>query len=362
MAVITGLDIGTCTIKAVNIKEKSGKYSLINFGVAEISEDPIESMDPSQKNVLIQTAIKRAILESGSKSKEVSISLSGDQVIVRYIKLPFMSKEELKGVIKYEAEQYIPFNIDQVVIDFNILGESIEEGQKKIEVLLVAIKEEVVNQYIDLLKGAGFSINSIQFDAFAIQNSIEVNYGKKEDETYVSLNIGGKMTNLNIVEDGITRFSRDIPIGGILLTKDISKEFNVGYAEAEKLKIEQGQIIIESEEVKLSRIPSKEDKKIKIYSCVVTTLGKLVTEIRRAFDFYESQTKKRGIGKIYLSGGSSKFVNMDKFLQERLKIPVEAVNSFTAIPAENIAELEPKITAFGPYMPVSVGLSLWRAR
>ncbi|MFH1825381.1 MAG: type IV pilus assembly protein PilM [Candidatus Firestonebacteria bacterium] len=359
---LIGLDIGSYSIKLADLKDKGGKFSLVNFGVVDISEEPIESLEPAQKNTLILEAIKKIFNETNVKTKEVGLSLSGEQVIVRYIKLPFMSKEELKGVIKYEAEQYIPFNINQVVMDFSILGEVTEDRQKKIEVLLVAVKEEVVNQYISLLQPIGLSVSLIDIDCFAMQNSLEINYEKKEGETIALINIGAKYTNLNVVEDGVTKFSRDIPLGGISLTKDIQREFNISFSDAEKLKREQGSIIVESEEIVLTRIPSKEDKRVKIFSAISSTLSKMVLEVRRAFDFYESSSKKRSIGRVLLSGGSSKLKNIDKFISERLKSPVDIHNPFTNIEIEDITTFDEKIKQLDVYMPVSVGISTRRVR
>ncbi|OGF48653.1 MAG: hypothetical protein A2231_01475 [Candidatus Firestonebacteria bacterium RIFOXYA2_FULL_40_8] len=358
MAYAIGLDIGSYAVKVSLLKERGGRFTLVNFAVSDIGEEPIDTLDPAQKNAMIQATVKKLVIESNLKTKDVAISLAGDQIIVRYIKLAYMTKEELKGVIRFEAEQYIPFSIDQVVLDFHILGEITEEGQKKIEVLLVAIKEEVVNQYIQLLQGAGLNIALIDIDGMALHNALEVNYEKKEGETVAIINIGAKYSNLNIVEDGVTRFSRDIPIGGINLTNDISKEFNLGFAEAEKLKREQGGIIIESENVILTRIPSKEDKRVRIYSSISTTLGKLVMEIRRAFDFYESSSKKRSISKVFVCGGTSKLQNIDKFISERLKIPVEPLNPFNKIEIADVAAFDEKIKQYGPFLPVSIGLAV----
>ncbi len=358
MAHVIGLDIGNYSAKAVLLKERAGKYILVNFAVSDLAEEPIETLEPAQRNSIIQGVIKQLVVSAGLKSKDVAISLSGDQIIVRYIKLPYMTKEELKGVIRFEAEQYIPFSMEQVVLDFCILGEISEEGQKKIEVLLVAIKEEIVNQYIQLLQGAGLNIGLIDTDSMALHNALECNYDRKEGETSAIINIGGKFTNLNIVEDGITRFSRDIPIGGINLTRDISKEFNLGFAEAEKLKLEQGSIIIESENVVLTRIPSKEDKSVRIYSSISTTMGKLVMEIRRAFDFYESSGKKKSITKAYMCGGTAKLQNIEKFISERLNLPVEILNPFNKIEIENLADFDEKVKQFGVVLPVAVGLAL----
>ncbi|MCX5777172.1 MAG: type IV pilus assembly protein PilM [Candidatus Firestonebacteria bacterium] len=360
MAHAIGLDIGSYSIKVSFLKEKAGKYILQNIGVADISEEPIDTLEPEKKNVLIQETLKRLIVEAGIKSKDVAISLSGDQVIARYIKLPYMTREELKGVIRYEAEQYIPFPIEQVVLDFHILGEVTDDGQKKIEVLLVAVKEDIVNYYIKLLESVGLNTVLIDIDTMALHNSFDANYEKKEGETVAIINMGAKFTNLSLIDEGFTRFSRDIPIGGIALTNDIAREFNLGFSESEKLKREHGGIIIESENVILTRIPSKEDKKVRIYSCISNTLGKLVVEIRRAFDFYESSSKKRNIGRVFLCGGTAKLQNMDKFVAERLKIPVEMHNPFNGIEIEkkdDPAFIE-KVKQYSSLLPVSIGLAV----
>ena len=358
MAHVIGLDIGSFSVKVVLLKERGGRLVLVDFAVADLGEEPIESLEPEQRNTITQNLIKQLLTTAGLKSKDVAISLSGDQVIVRYIKLPYMTKEELKGVIRFEAEQYIPFSMDQVVLDFCILGEVTEEGQKKIEVLLVAIKEEVVNQYMKLLRDIGLSISLIDIDSMSLHNALECNYDRIEGETVAIINMGARFTNLNIVEDGITRFSRDIPIGGINLTRDIAKEFNLGFAEAEKLKREQGSIIIESENVVLTRIPSKEDKRVRIYSSISTTMGKLVMEIRRAFDFYESSAKKKAITKAYICGGAAKLQNVEKFVAERLKIFVEPLNPFNKIEIENTEAFDLKVKQFSPVLPVAVGLAI----
>ncbi len=356
-----GLDIGSYSVKACQMKEKGGKYTLVNFGVADISEELIEGMDPAQKDVLVFDAVKRVLSDNNIKGTSLSLSVSGDQVIVRYIKLPFMTREELKSTIRIDGEQYIPFNINECVLDFSMLGEIVEEGQKKIEVLLVAVKEEVVNQYISLVKSLGFDITVIDVDCFALQNAYEAVYGVKPEEVVALLNIGAKYSNINIIEGGVTMYSRDIPFGGALLTKDIARELACTFPEAEKIKKETGGIIIESEETKLTRIPSKDDKKIRIYGAMVPTINKLITEVRRAFDFYESSSKKKSITKIVLSGGTAKLRNIDKFISERMKLPVELFDAFKDVERED-PRIELKLQETYLYAPVSLGLSLRRPK
>lgn len=355
---IIGLDIGTSLVKAVKIDTvKDGKFVLTNLGVSEISSESIEEMEPAAKNNLIVQAIKRAFDNGQIKSKNAAISMVGESIIIRNVKLPYMSKEELKNVIKFEAEQYIPFNIDQVVLDFQILKEISEDNQKKLEVLLVAVKEEAVNEKLKLLQSCGLDISLIDSDVFCMQNCFELNYGIKQEETVALLNIGSIISSLNILEDGITRFTRDIPIGGNLLTKDIERTFKLGYIEAETLKKQQGSIIIESDEVELSRIPDKDDRTIKIFEAIVPTINKLLAEVRRSFDFYEAQAQKRSINKLLVSGGTSKLKNFVKYLSQKLKITVEYHNPLMNIEKNLHGYTEEQLNDLMPYLVIAVGLA-----
>ena len=354
---IIGLDIGSNIVKAVLLKEKGSKYHLTNYGIVQVAEENIDEADPREKMDLLANAIRRCIKESGIKTKETAVALSGDAVVIRYIKFPMMNRSELKTAIRNEADQYVPFNIEHATLDFSITGEVVEDGQKKNEIILVAAKEEPVNQVMELLKISGLTPAVIDVDVFALQNAYEVNYGKSEGRAVALINIGAKFTNLNIVEDGISRFTRDVPIGGNQFTKDIQREFNTSYIEAEKIKQEHAEIIIESEDMSITRIPNKEDKSIKIYSAIVPTLGKLMAEIRRSFDFYESQSHKRTINTVFLSGGGIRVKNIEKFFSERLKLPVEVLNPFMSI------ELDPrlpsdKLRQVASQLAVAVGLAV----
>lgn len=327
-----GLDIGTSSIKAVELTNLSDNKILVaNFCKEQISAESTEGLEIAKKEELTKLALKKLLEKTHFKTKRAVVSLLGDDVVIRYVKLPFMSKEELKNAIKYEAEQYIPFNIDNVVLDCQILGEEIVESQKKLNCILVAAKEDAVNRIISLIGSVGLEPAVIDCDVFAIQNSYEANYGVKENETVALINIGARLVSLNIFEDGITRFARDIQFGSNMLIKDISKEFKSDFQSSEKIIIEEASIIIESEEVEITRLPDKTDRSFKIFDTIVSNLTKLVGEIRRSFDFYEAQAKKRAVNKVVISGGGSLIKNLDKFLSEKLKVKVEYHNPFTAI-------------------------------
>ncbi len=326
---VVGLDIGTSTIKAIKIKKHKSGYELIGAEIFSLTSESIDDMDPDTKTSLYVNSIKKILKQKNISSKLVTTAIPGDSAIIRYIKVPYMAPEELKNVVPYEAEQYIPLGMDQIVFDYQVLNEVEEENQKKMEVLLVAVKNETMNQHLNILKSAGANPFVIDVDSFALCNAYSLNL-QEESETGVKantvalINMGARFTTVTIVEDGIPHLSRDINIGGNNFTKEIQREFNLSFAEAEELKKKQAVIMVESEELLLSTMPTSDDaRSTRIFEAITPSLNKLLNDIRRSFDYYESTVKKKSVQKILLSGGSSKIKNIDRFLSERLGIPVE---------------------------------------
>ena len=357
---IVGLDIGTSSVKAVQLKFSGSQWQVVSMGMAEIPKDSLENKNQdAQRSVLIET-IKRVLKESGVKTKKVVTSLSGDSVIIRYVKLPFMTADELRGAISREAEQYIPLNIDQVVLDFQILGETQEDGQRKLDVLLVAAKVDVVDQHLLLLKSAGLTPMVIDIDAFALQNAYEINRLEPSDETVALINIGASLTSINILEGNNTRFTRDVPVAGNDFTKEIQKEFNLKFSEAEELKKSHGAISMEEDDFSLSTVSHKDDRVLRMSDVMTPVLNKLLGEIRRSFDYYETQARKKTVERVILLGGSARLKNVNRFLANKLGIPVEQfaafrnVESAKGIDAEQVAEKE-------FHMGVCLGLALRQA-
>jgi len=353
---VIGIDIGSRIVKAVEIKPVKDKWELTNLGIAEISPESTEEMDPAQLNDLVVQAIKHAVQQAKVKVKNAVATVSGDNVVVRFVKMPYMTADELKGVINFESEQYIPFNLEQANIDFQILGDISEENQRKIEVLLVAAKTEIIDQRVSLLQAAGLVPARLDVDCFALSNSFELNYGQTAGEVYALIHIGARYTVINIIESGVLRFTREVPLGGSALTRDIQKSFNVSFAQAEELKLQQGSIIVESEETDMMRLPDKEDKSVKIFESIIPSLNKLLAEVRRSFDFFESQAGKKAVSKIYLSGGASRLKNFDKFLNEKLKVPVEFNNAFNAIEVKVPEITEEQIKTYSTQLGIGIGL------
>jgi type IV pilus assembly protein PilM len=231
-----GLDIGSGSIKLCQLKPgKKGNYQLISFGMVQLPPEAI--VDGALMNsTAVVDGIQELFASQKIKHKEVATSVSGHSVIIKKINLPQMTPEELEESIQWEAEQYIPFDINDVNIDVQILNtESTQAGQ--MDVLLVAAKKDMVNDYTEVIASAGLTPVVVDIDAFAVQNQFEINYEVPRSETVVLVNIGASVTNINVLANGISTFTRDISIGGGQFTDAVQKALNVSYDEAEALKL-----------------------------------------------------------------------------------------------------------------------------
>jgi type IV pilus assembly protein PilM len=326
---IIGLDIGSSSVKAIKLKKLKDSYELIGAEVMNLTSESVDELDPDVRFSLYVNTVKKILAHKNIASKRAVTAIPGDSAIIRYIKVPYMAAEELKNVVPYEAEQYIPLGMDQVVFDYQVLSEVEEENQKKMEVLLVAVKNDTMNSHLEILKAAAVMPAAIDVDAFALCNAFNLN-AQEEAETGVKadtvalINMGAKFTTITIVEKGVPHLTRDVNIGGNNFTKEIQREFNLSFSQSEELKKQHAMIMVESDELLLSSVPSSDDdKSSRIYEAITPALNKLLNDIRRSFDYYESTVKKKPVQKILLSGGSSKIKNIDRFLSERLGIPVE---------------------------------------
>jgi len=358
---LVGLDIGTHAIKFAQLKETTQGWQLVKVGMADISAvSEGEGVDAELKDALIIETIKTLFKEHKINSRNVVTSVSGDAVIVRHVKLPVMTEVELNGVLRYEAEQYIP-NVDQFALDFQVLGETVEENQKKIEVLLVGVKHELIEKHLKILDGAGLKSIMIDIDCLALSNIYEINYEDlKADPGVVLIHMGAKLTTINIMDGNSLKNTRDVFVGGHHFARDIQREFNLSYSQAQELKEQQASIIVASDDISLLRMPSKEDRSIQIFEAINPTLNKCITEIRRFFDYYETLSKKKTLHKIILSGGGAKIKNMEVYLREKLGLAVEWNDPFKNIdmpPAEREA-----MSKDAHLFAVALGLATRRAR
>ena len=340
-----GLDIGSSSVKLVQLKEKKGGFQLLAFGWAPLPPEAIVDGALMNSAAIVQ-AIQELVAQQKVKTREVAIGVRGHSVIIKKISLPRMTQEELDESIQWEAEQYIPFDVKDVNIDTQILTpEGDAAGQ--MDVLLVAAKKDMINDYTSVCAEAGLTATVVDVDAFAVQNAYENNYEPGPADTVVLINVGAAVSNINVISRGVTTFTRDITMGGNAFTEEIQKQLNISYDEAEALKVGgQG----ESDAV----VPQEVER---VIQGVADQMG---GEIQRSLDFYASTAADGKVTKVFLSGGTARVPALFKVVEARASVPVEILNPFKNIEVDNRKFDPAVILAAAPSAAVGVGLALRR--
>ncbi len=350
---VVGIDVGSYSVKVVLFKVEAGQAHLKSWGYLPLTGKV--DAGPDEKKVAVINALRAWFIEKGVKIKEAATSLSGNAVIVRYVKFPRLTKGELSQTLATEAEPFIPFDINEVQLGFHILAEIVEDGQKTMETVLVAAKKELIGQRLEILEGAGLSPTIIDVDSFALENVHEKLSGKEGGGAALYLNIGHMVTNLSIIENGVTRVVRDVFISGNTMTKAIIKAFQCDAAKAEELKKTRGVFVDPAEKEKALADGDRDG--LGVSQAVGQVARDLVAEVHRSVDFYLSQGPDRSIGRILLSGGSARVKNLDKHLAQELKVPVTVLNPFAFAKGGDQVP-EELASSFG----VAVGLALRQNR
>jgi type IV pilus assembly protein PilM len=294
----------------------------------------------------IVSVIQDLVQKNRLKNREVAIGVSGHSVIIKKISLPKMTQDELDESIQWEAEQYIPFDVKDVNIDTQILADR-ADGSGQMDVLLVAAKKDMINDFTSVVTEAGLSPLVVDVDAFAVQNMYETNYEQVPGETVVLINAGASVVNINVISAGASTFTRDITVGGNQVTEEIQKQLNVSYDEAEALKIG-GQHGAETDAV----VPQEVERVIQ------GVAEQMAGEIQRSLDFYAATAADSHISRVYLSGGTARVPALFKVIEQRVGVPVEILNPFKSIEVDN-RKFDPQhIMEMAPAAAVAVGLAL----
>ena len=336
-----GIDIGSSSVKLVQLREQKGAYHLVNVGILPLPAEAIVDNTLMDSSSIVET-IKNILSNLAVKATDAACSISGNAVIIRKIALPAMTSEELEEQIQWEAEQYIPFDINDVNIDFQILAQD-ELDPTRMNVLLVASKKDIVNDYLTVFNETGLKLSVIDVDSFAVQNAFEINYDVFPEEVIALVNIGAGIMNLNIVKAGASLFTRDVQMGGSVYTDEIQKHFGVSSEEAERIKIS-------GESPDGGRLQD-------IMSRLNETLA---LEMRRSLDFYNSTANEGKINRVYLSGGAAKTALLAEAVGQRLGVPVEVLHPFQKIKcSEKDFDLE-YLKEIAPLVTVAMGLATRR--
>jgi len=349
---VLGVDVGTSSVKIVYLKTEGGVRTLKAWG-----HIPIEvkaEAGPEERRQQVVSRIRAFIIDKGlSKVHNAAVSISGNAVIVRYVKFPLLTKDELRSTLATEAEPFIPFDINEVQLGFHILSEITEDGQKKMETVLVAAKKEAVQDRVAVLEELSLKPSIIDVDSFAIENVHEAAADPNAQiGSTLYLNIGHSVTNLSIIENGVTRVVRDVFISGSTFTKAVARALQYEVPQAEEAKRKYGILLDADEKEKVLQEGDRDA--LGVSQAVIGVIKDLVGELHRSVDFYLSQGPERNIGKIVLAGGSARMKNLSKALAAELKVPVDVLNPFSFL-SESPQEIPAEIV---PAMSVAVGLAL----
>jgi len=335
---VVGLDIGSNSIKAVELRRAHGDIQAICAGLEPLSSDiVVDSMIVDSGSVA--SAISKIFADQGIKSTRVATSVSGHSVIVKKISMPAMTGKELDDTVRTEAPQYIPFEMTDMNLDYQVLSE--EPGSPNIDVLLVAVKKDKILNYTNALQLAGRQPVIVDIDAFALQNCYEFNYSPAANSTVALLNLGASVMNINIVKGNLPMFTRDVSVGGNQYTDALQKELDLSFDDAEAFKLGK----------KLGTV--SDDAKTPILQQVTELI---VLEIQKTFDFFRATATGEHIERIYLAGGSSQVPGLIEALRREFSLPVEVLNPFLRVeaPAGAGALLETQ----APQLAVAMGLAL----
>jgi type IV pilus assembly protein PilM len=340
---IVGLDIGSSAVKAVELKPAGKGYKVTAFGAEPVPPDAIVDgaiIDAGS----VADAIKRVFEGNKAfKSKDVCASLSGNAVIVKKITLPVMTENELAESIYWEAEQYIPFDIQDVNLDYQILDPGTGPNSRgSMDVLLVAAKKEKIGDYTNVIAQAGRTPVIVDVDAFALQNAFEVNYGLEAGRIVVLLNAGASAININILQGDQSVFTRDISMGGNAYTEAVQKELDLPFDSAEQLK---------------KGIPVDGATYEEAQPVLHAVTENVLLEIQKTFDFFKASASADQIDRIMLSGGASRVDGFHQMVQERFNAPVEDFDPFRTV-MWDAKKLGGEPADMAPSAAVAVGLAL----
>jgi type IV pilus assembly protein PilM len=337
---VVGLDIGSHAIKVCQLKKTSSGYTILALGSTVLPEGAVDDGTLNEPEI-VGEAISDILGNLKIKNKKIAFSISGYSVIVKKVNLEVMDDAKLEEHIMEEAEQYIPFDIDDVYLDYQDLKTS-SRTKDRTDVMLVAAKKEIVDDYLEMLTGLNLNPVIVDIDGFALENVFEYNHMKNENVALVD--IGAAKMNINILSQGISVVARDIIVGSRQLTEQIQNVLDLEYQEAEAIK--------------LGSAPLEDDKREEIEEIFSTTCTQWILEIKKAIDLYHSNHPDQPLKKLILSGGGAKVAGLTDYLAKETGMEVELFNPFAKM-AFNRKKIDPEyLKNIGPEMAIAAGLAI----
>lgn len=338
---LIGIDISSTGIKLVELSGGQTSPKLESMSMVQIPRDAIVE-NTIIDSMVISQALKDALDAAKPSAKKVAFAVSGNAVIIKTVTMPVMSEFDLEAQIEFEADEYIPYDIEDVYLDFQILGE-VADDPSQMEVVLAACKREVIDDYQLVLKDAGLEVVCVDCCVFCLENAAELAYeqtaggDEQEENVHALVNIGANLININILRNGQTTFVRDQFFGGQNLTEDIQKVQNISFQAAEEMKLKDFSAISQE--------------------ALASFHEGLASELVRSLDFYVASHPGHPVQKLFVSGGCALIPGIADELRERIGIDAEVLNPFSGIKSGRKFDAD-YLQKIGPMMMVPVGLAL----
>ncbi len=337
---VIGLDIGSSSIKLVELEVRGREAKLVRFAQAPLLHEAIVDSEVIDRQAVIE-AIQNLFAQEGVKTRSVATAVSGRAVIVKKIWMDRLEQEDARTAIQWEAEQHIPYDINDVALDFQILKS--DPAAKQMEVLLVAAKKDMVLSHADLVREAGLDPEVIDVDAFALQNAVLANYEMADDEVAALINVGAEETNLNIVRAGAPLYTKDIALGTATLIEALKRKHALGQEEAESV---------------LAGTATGVDVDVALAEAVADVFEDLASAVERAAAYLKSTGEAEGVTRIFLAGGGAGITGLRDFLIQRQQVEVEVVDPLAQLEIDTDRVDAEKWAAQAPQYSVAVGLAL----
>jgi type IV pilus assembly protein PilM len=338
-----GLDIGSSLIKVVEVDHSKGEPILTRYGIIKLPPEAIVEGEMMDQSLVIE-GIQECLTKAGVVQKEVITAVSGRAVIVKKVVMDKMNPDDAKEAIFWEAEQHVPFDIDDVCLDFQILKEDV--GANQMEILLVAAKKDMVNAHANIVRDAGLKPITIDVDSFAIQNAIESTSGSDGGLVTGLINIGSDVTNINIIQNNIPYFTRDLSVGSNVFIEAIQRNLGVDFEEADAML--SGEAEIENEE--------------RCHDIIAEAADEISMGIERSLSFLKTAGDAEQIDEVILSGGGARIPGLKDILSEKHNMEFKINDAINRIGrADNLFEdAGDDLEQVGPLLTVALGLALRR--
>ncbi len=334
---VVGLSIGTSSIKIVEMKKNKNQWKLLNFGLVQLNEDAIVNREIVNQ-IAVVDALKTLVKQIKPKNKNVCSAISGTGVIVKRMSVEVPNIKDLQDQVFWEAEQYLPFDISQVVMDYQLLSRS---KDNECSVLLVAAKSDSIQVLMSCIEEAGLRPQVIDIDHFALQNTFEANYPTDPSEAVALVDIGASSLKIVVVHDGVPVFTKDSAMGGNHLTAEIQKHLNLSYEDAETLKVGSR-----------DSIPQEVNELMQIAA------ENYASEIKRALDFYNASMGGASVSYLLLTGGGSRLPDLSALIEEEVRLPTQILNPFSSITYDPNVFSPEYMDAISSVASIPIGLAI----